>query len=218
MKFGKYSSQALKDFFLALSLANLCMIDPWTRVLGLSLDDGFFRKAPPTRMDVVGVVIAVLFLTAAFWSVTTIAREFGSRSLKIIVRTLFLLFALIPIQTLLVRMPSFWWLETRVGLWFSDLAGKAPSAAHFTMALALIVILAAIVRWGRQLEKVIIPIVMMEIPFVLITFFQAGNLFRNYRGFLPQYEDQPAVAMSHVVKARAHSRGSGFCSMSWIAR
>src|ERR1700682_3255177 len=99
MKFGKYTNQALKDFFLALSLANLCMIDPWTRVLGLSLDDGFFRKAPPTRM---GVVTAVLFLTAASWSVTTIAREFGSRSLKITVRTLFLLFALIPIQTLLV--------------------------------------------------------------------------------------------------------------------
>src|ERR1700680_301298 len=157
-------------------------------------------------MDVVGVVIAVLFLTAAFLSVTTIVREFGPLSLKIAVRTLFLLFALILIHTLLARMPRFWWLETKVGLWFSDLAGKAPSAAHFTLALAVIAILAAVVRWGRQLEKVIIPIVMMEVPFVLITFFQAGNLFRNYWGFLPQYEDQPAVAMSHVVKARAHSR------------
>jgi hypothetical protein len=135
MKFGKYTNQALKDFFLALSLANLCMVDPWTRVFGLSLDDGFFRKAPPTRMDVVGVVIAVLFLTAAFWSVTTIVREFGPLSLKIAVRTLFLLFALIPIHTLLVRMPRFRWLETKVGLWFSDLATKAPSAAHFRWRL-----------------------------------------------------------------------------------
>ena len=206
MKFGNHTSQALKDFALALSLANLCMVDPWTRVLGLSLDDGFFRQAPPTRMDIVGVVIAVLFLTATFWSVTTLVRETRFTVLKTTVRTLFLLFALIPLHTLLVRTPRFWWLETRLCLWFGELSAAAPGTAHFATALAAIVVVAATVRWGRQLEKVIIPIVMMEVPFVLITFFQAGNFFNNYSRFAPQYEDQASVSMNHIVKARIHSR------------
>jgi hypothetical protein len=127
MKFGEHTSQALKDFAVALSLANLCMVDPWTRVLGLSLDDGFFRKAPPTRMDMVGVVIAVLFLTATFWSVTTLIRESRSAVLKTAVRTLFLLFTLIPLHTLLVRTARFWWLETRVCLWYGEVSGHAPA-------------------------------------------------------------------------------------------
>src|SRR5579863_1413769 len=101
MEFGKRTSQALKDFALALSLANLCMVDPWTRVLGLSLEDGFFRQVPPTLMDIVGVIIAVLFLTATFWSVATLVRESRSAVLKGIVRTLFLLLALVPLHTLM---------------------------------------------------------------------------------------------------------------------
>ncbi len=153
MKFGKHTSQALKDFFLALSLANLSMVDPWTRVLGLSLDDSFFRQGPPTRMDIVGVVIAVLFLTATFWSVTTLVRAFGSAVLKRTVRTRFLFFSLIPIHTLLVRTPRFWWLETQLCLWYAGVAAHAPGVAHLTSLLALIVMIAATVRWGRQLEK-----------------------------------------------------------------
>jgi Sulfatase len=206
MNLGKNTSRALKDFFLALSLANLCLLDPWTRVLGLSANDVFFRKAPPTRMDVVGVVVAVLFLTASFWSATTIVREFGPRWLKNTVRTFFIAFSLIPIHTLLVRTADFWWLETRVCLWYADATHRAPSSAHVALALCAVVLIGAIARWGRQLEKVVIPIVMMEIPFVLITFFHAGNQFEGYSRIAQQYQDQPPVAMNHVVKVGAHSR------------
>jgi Sulfatase len=206
MKFGKQTSRALKDFFLALSLSNLCMVDPWTRVLGLSLNDGFFRQAPPTRMDIVGVVIAVLFLTATFWAVATLIRASRSMVLKTAVRTLFLLTALIPFHMLLLRIPTFWWLETRLCLWYSEVSGYAPETAHLTLTLGAIAAGAATVRWGRQLEKVIIPIVMIEVPFVLITFFQAGNFFSNYLKFAPQYQDQAAIAMKNIVRTGTHSR------------
>ncbi len=59
---------------------------------------------------------------------------------------------------------------------------------------------------GPAIGKIFIPIVMMEVPFVLITFFQAGNFFSNYQRFAPRYGDQAAVAMNHIVKVRAHSR------------
>jgi Sulfatase len=206
MKFGNQTSRALKDFFLALSLANLCLLDPWTRVLGLSPNDIFFRKAPPTRMDVVGVIFTVLFLTASFWSVTTILREFGPRWLKNTHRTTFLIFSLVPIHSLLVRTPRFWWLETRICLGFTDAVRHAPSVAYGALALGAVLMIAGIARWGRQLEKVFVPIIMMEIPFVLITFFQAGRQFEGYWRFAREYQDQPAVAMDHVVKVGAHSR------------
>ena len=206
MKLGKHSSQTFKDYFLALSLANLCMVDPWTRVLGLSTGDIFFRKAPPLRMDLVGVVVAVLFLAAAFWSVGTLAREFGPRWVKATVRTIFLLMLLIPIHTLLVRFSRFWWIETRGCIWYADAVRHAPVAGATLLALAVVAVLAVIVRWGRQIEKLAIPAVMLEIPFVLITFFQAGRLFMNYDQFLTQFRDQPTLAMNHVVKTRAHSR------------
>jgi hypothetical protein len=195
-----------EDFLLALSLANLCMVDPWTRVLNLSLDDSFFRQSPPTRMDIVGVVVGVLFLTAAFWSVTTLARGIGSTVVKGTVRTLFLLVALIPIHTLLIRLPRFWWLETNVCLWYARMAGFAPTGARLIAMLIMFATIVAILRWGLQLEKVAVPIVMMEIPFVLITFFQAGTLFSHYGRFVPRYREQPAIAMNHVVRAKAHSR------------
>jgi hypothetical protein len=157
-------------------------------------------------MDIVGVVIAVLFLTATFWSITTLVRESRFALLKTTVRTLFLLFALIPLHTLLVRTPRFWWLETRLCLWYSEVSTAAPGTAQLATALVAIFVIAATVRWGRQLERVFIPIVMMEVPFVLITFFQAGNFFNNYRNFAPQYQDQASVAMNHIVKSRIHSR------------
>ena len=91
MQLGKQTSQAAKDLLLALSLANLCMIDPWTRVLGISPSDIFFRRNPPSRMDLVSVMVAVLFLCAAFWSVGTLTREFGGRWIKGTVRTAFLI-------------------------------------------------------------------------------------------------------------------------------
>jgi hypothetical protein len=78
--------------------------------------------------------------------------------------------------------------------------------ASILLALGTALTIAGIARWGRQLEKVFIPIVMMEVPFVLITFFQAGNQFEGYRRFAREYQDQPAVAMDHVVKVAAHAR------------
>ena len=206
MKLGKQASQATKDFLLSLSLANLCMVDPWTRVLGLSNGDLFFRRDPPTRMDLVGVVTAVLFLSAAFWSVGTLAREWGPRWLKASVRTIFLLTVLIPIHTLMIRVPKLWWLETRVTFWYAETARRAPSLAHFMIAFAIVAFLAIIVRYGRQIEKLAIPAVMLEIPFVLITFFQAGKLFWNYDQFLTQFRDQPTIAMNPTYQGKAHAR------------
>ncbi|HXR25204.1 MAG TPA: hypothetical protein VN742_07570, partial [Candidatus Binataceae bacterium] len=50
------------------------------------------------------------------------------------------------------------------------------------------------------------PAVMLEIPFVLITFFQAGKLFTNYDQFLTEFRDQPTIAMSPTHKSKAHAR------------
>src|ERR1700730_1205517 len=207
VKLGRQASQATKDFFLSLSLANLCMVDPWTRVLGLSRGDLFFRRDPPNRMDLVGVVTAVLFLSATFWSVGTLAREWGPRWLKAVVRTIFLLTVLIPVHTLIVRIPKFWWLETRATLWYAETARHAPNLAPILIAFASIAFLAIFLRYGRQIEKLVIPVIMMEIPFVLITFFQAGKLFRNYDQFLTEFRDQPTIAMSPTHKSKAHARG-----------
>ncbi len=201
MNLGKQASQASKDFLLSLSLANLCMVDPWTRVLGLSQGDLFFRRDPPTRMDLVGVVTAVLFLTAAFWSVGTLTREVGPRWLKGGVRTTFLVTLLIPIHTLIIRVPKFWWLETRATLWYASAAQHAPSLAPLAIASAIVVFLAIVVRYSRQIEKFAVTAVMLEVPFVLITFFQAGKLFKNYDQFVTQFRDQPTVAMSPTHKA-----------------
>lgn len=206
MKSGKRASQATKDFFLSLSLSNLCMIDPWTRVLGLSNGDLFFRRDPPSRMDLVGVVTLVLFLTATFWSVGTLVREWGPRWLKAAVRTIFLLTVVIPIYTLIMRVPKFWWLGPRATLWYSAIAQYSPSLATAIFAFGAVGFLALVLRFGRQIEKIAVPAVMLEIPFVLITFFQAGRLFINHDQFLTEFRDQPTIAMSPIRPGKSHTR------------
>jgi type I phosphodiesterase/nucleotide pyrophosphatase len=202
MNLGKQASQASRDFLLSLSLANLCMVDPWTRVLGLSQGDLFFRRDPPSRMDLVGVVTAVLFLTATFWSVGTLAREMGPRWLKGSVRTTFLITLLIPVHTLVIRIPKFWWLETRATLWYAKAARHAPSLAPFAIGVVIVVFVAILIRYGQRIERYAVTAVMLEVPFVLITFFQAGKLFKNYDQFVTEFRDQPTVAMSPTHKAR----------------
>ncbi len=206
MQFGQHTSQALKDFSLALSLANLLMIDPWTRVLGLNAIDVFYRKSPPTRMDILGVTIAVLFITAAVWSVTTIIREFGSRTLKIAVRTMFLFIAFESFDAILSRTARFWWYQNQLHEWYESMARFAPRTTTMLSAIAVIALVAAMVRWGRQLTKVAIPAVMFEIPFVLIMFLQAGGMFVNYGHFAEQFQDQPAIAVNRNASVTPHAR------------
>ena len=68
------------------------------------------------------------------------------------------------------------------------------------------VLIAAMIHWGRQLGRVTVAVVMMELPFVLLTFFQAYSLFNDYRRILPRYQAQSAVAMKHGVSTKPHSR------------
>jgi hypothetical protein len=114
-------------------------------------------------------MVAVLFLCAAFWSVGTLTREFGGRRIKRTVRTAFLIVLLVPIHTLLVRIPRFWWVETRACLLYGNALQYAPLLAPVLLALAIAAFLGIIIRFGRQIEKIAIPAVMLEVPFVVIT-------------------------------------------------
>jgi hypothetical protein len=157
-------------------------------------------------MDLVGVMVAVLFLCAAFWSVGTLSREFGGCWIKGTVRTAFLIVLFVPIHTLLIRIPRFWWVETRTCLHYLNALEYAPLMAPVLLALAIAAFLGTVTRFGRQIEKIAIPAVMLEVPFVVITFFQAGHLFVNYDQFLAEFRDQPAVAMSPAHRAKLHGR------------
>ena len=204
MQFGKHTSQAVKDFFLALSLANLLMIDPWTRVLGLNQTDVFFRREPPTRMDILGVTIAVLFIAATLWSLTTIIREIPFKPLKVLVRTIFLFVVFESADAILSRTARFWWIQNQLYERYQSLVQSAPQASTVLMAILMIALIAAVVRWGRLLANVAVPLVMLEIPFVLIMFLQAGGKFMNYPKFARQFADQPAIPLTHDAHRDPH--------------
>src|SRR5687768_5113952 len=90
-------AQSLKDAAKALSLANLCFIETWSKLLS---DSTYWpaRFAIYSSDNYVAVILNVFLLAAVFWASETFARRSGNRLALRISQLVFPLVLLIPLN------------------------------------------------------------------------------------------------------------------------
>lgn len=161
-----------RDAILALSLANLCYMTAWSRLIAQSLDP----LAQFTRYNLSeyqAILINVPLLAAVFWVGMTLARRSRSAVALRLGHWLFLLVLIIPINGVLRTQ-------------FPDL--KIPSPFDSTRGvvwLALAPVGASLLlRFRPTMVRLLVTVVLAMSPFALMTFAQAAWL-------MTKFEDRP---------------------------
>lgn len=154
----------LKDLAISLSLANLCFIEAWSRLITKSTNP----KAQYLRysfQDSVAVIINVLLLAALIWVCVTLVRRSGSAAVLKAARWLFVLALLVPINGLIhTEFPD----ST-----IDDTSVLFSSAGQTILVIAILLLAVYVVaRFIDRVVKVAAIALLLLLPFVLITFGQ----------------------------------------------
>lgn len=169
----------LRDAAISLSLANICFVKVWGKVL--SGAGAYFNEFP---IAFAGVIGDVLLLATVFFVAITFVRRSRKPALLATARGVFLLAvltALNGIAQLLVTLSA---------VNFSLLLGR--NLAWFTgIGLTALLVLAAI-RQRNRVIRLAPRVILALLPFVLITFSQAVWKLTNNTGVV-HAESQPAA-------------------------
>ncbi len=183
---------ALRDAAVALSLANLCYITAWSRLL----DSSNIVDSRDPRIDFVGAMLNVVVLAALVWPLvagaTRLGRPWGRRATQ----WAFLLVALVPLNGLRVQL-------TRVTVPnLTEPLGQGGSVvAGAALAAAVVVVLR---RWSDRVVAWTATGFLLCAPFVALTFGQAAWILVRYEAArslsaAPAVERAPAGGLSRRV-------------------
>jgi hypothetical protein len=177
-----------RDAIRALSLANLCYMAAWSRLIAQSLDP----LAQFTRYNLSeyqAILINVPLLTAAFWAGMTLARRSGSTGALRLAEWSFLLVLIVPINGVLrTQLPGF----------SLDQAPNPFESPGGVMWLAVTPVGASLlVRFRPTMVRLLGTVVLAMSPFALMTFAQAAWL-------MTKFEDRPPAA--HLPATRSAPR------------
>jgi hypothetical protein len=158
----------LKDFLVAVSLANLCFVRVWHDLLDRPstspLNDYFIKSASSLRIESVAAMIAVLALAALLWTGKTVARRSTHLFVKRFASLAFMLLLFFAINGILL-LCGFHVFKPAVPIDMAALAvGTNLSAALFLYLLW---------RWQPRGPRAMVTLVLVVAPFVLVTFSQA---------------------------------------------
>lgn len=160
-----------KDFFTALSLANLCLLDVWAYLLP---DDSsrYFANFPPVPDNYIAAILNVLLLSAVFWTLMTLARRFCKGHRLIPAKAAFLLVLTVPLNSLRIHLTSLSLeaLSARLGM---------AGAAALALLLAIFAVI-VLLRWHRPVICIASVAVLALFPFVLVTFSKSAWIMINY--------------------------------------
>lgn len=151
----------LRDAAISLSLANLCFVKVWARAL--SGAGAYFSEFP---IAYTGIVFDVLLLAAIFLAGISLARIARQELLTQLARAIFLLAVLTVLNGIGVLA------VTLTGINYSVLMGR--NAAYFTGLGLTILLLIVAVRGREQILRFAPRVLLALLPFVLVTFVQAG--------------------------------------------
>lgn len=161
-------AQSLKDAAKALSLANLCFIETWSKLLS---DSTYWpaRFAIYSSNNYVAVILNVFLLAAVFWASGTFARRSGNRLAFRISQLVFPLVLLIPLN----------------GIIESLLPQQKQIIELIIIVLGIILIsLFEVMPWHGVIIRTARAVVVVLFPFFLITLFQSFSA-------LTKFSDQP---------------------------
>ena len=180
----------LKDFLIALTLANLCFLSAWRTLLNPLHYSYYHWKIYPGFNEYLALLINVFLLTAVFWGVTAVARWSGKRFLVWMVRWAFLLALIIPFNDL--RLQFF-------GTSSSGIISKLGSALSL-LPFLFILLAIAVKRWRMAVFRIAVALMLIVSPFTLITFVQGAWLAYKFRHHAALAQDRPAIPLNSSKK------------------
>lgn len=146
----------LRDLALAVSLANLCLLNAWFPAL-YDADYGYFNRLPVTAKTLLALATNFAWLTALFWASGQVVRRTRNRWVKLLGHLAIwagLLLAFDFIRFEILRIP-----DHHVAKFV-----KHPLGAMVTVALGL-----AVLRWHRQAARLGMVLVLIVSPLALHT-------------------------------------------------
>ena len=157
-------AQSLKDAAKALSLANLCFIETWSKLLS---DSTYWpaRFAIYSSNNYIAVILNVFLLAAVFWACGTFARRSGNRLAFRISQLVFPLVLLIPLN----------------GITQSLFPQQKQIIEIAIIVLGIILIsLFEVTPWHGVIIRTAKAVVVVLFPFFLITLFQAFSALTRF--------------------------------------
>jgi hypothetical protein len=164
----------LRDFLIALSLANLCFLRIWNELFNGKLT--YYAQVSPTH-HLLGVVLNVLLLALVFWTGAQLARRSGRPALVRVARWVFLL-------VVLANLRVFYLVSLLWGRW-----GWVAGALSLLLLAAALYVLA---RWEVWEARALAVLLLVFSPFVAVTFYQDVAL--AVRVSRMSFTDQPPAA------------------------
>lgn len=176
----------LKDFGIALSLANLCFFPVWAQVLPGAYSH-YFLKAPPSARVNLATIVAVWTLATMLWGLTTLARRNAWRPMLGLARWTFLLVLVVTLNEIRQQ-----WRPVLAG--HSALTATWPFLVKAGLALAALVI---IYRWFQRVIRAATLVVLILLPFVLVTCSQAAWAAIKVGSHIPfaEFADKPPAPL-----------------------
>jgi Sulfatase len=157
----------LRDAAVSLSLANLCFIKVWARVL--SSAGAYFNEFP---IVYAGIIVDVLLLAAVFFVSVRIARHTSSIFLVKIARWSFLLAVVTALNGIAMLI------VTLSGINFSMLLGRDVCYV-LSLGITVLAVFTAI-KTRHRIVHVALRALVILLPFAMITFSQAAwKLLQN---------------------------------------
>ena len=176
----------LKDIGIALSLANLCFFSVWSELLPGALRH-YFMEEPPAREHFPALILNVLALATAFWVGRVLQRGRFSSRLSGAARWMFLIAALVALNGVRVQFPQ---------LSLSKLAPRSAGPVWFILGVLLGLLgVSGLFRWNRRIIRAAVAVVLMLLPFVVLTFSQALWSGIKYEAAFAEFGVQPLAQL-----------------------
>ncbi|MFX4263651.1 sulfatase-like hydrolase/transferase [Pelotomaculum propionicicum] len=156
----------VRDFVIALSLANLCFIKAWLYVnYILLLNIQYHSELPPNINYYLAVILDVLILALIFWTAITITRKFGNQTIKNISRGAFLLTLTIPINAIVTSY------------YFKEQNNVSNILVIIFILLLLILSIRMFLYYRSRVISLLAKAVLILFPFFLFNLFQPAYTF-----------------------------------------
>lgn len=175
----------LRDFGIALSLANLCFFPVWAELLPGAYGH-YFLKSPPGASIYLAAILDLCALAGLFWLLMAAVRRSRRPGAFFLARGVFLLVLAAALNNIRGQCRPF----------LSSQPAFSVTALPVPLQIALAVAgIAVLWRWFRHVIHATVVLVMILLPFVLVTCGQAAWAATRVHYRLPfaEFADKPVA-------------------------
>lgn len=177
----------IKDGLVALSLANLCLVNAWSNPLAEAAH-GYFNRLPLTPVTFRALLTTILSFTLLTWLIMHLRHRLPSRALRLAIHVTFFISLLIPLD--FVRARVFYIGDYQVVAFL-----KHPAAALGSLAVL------GVVLWQHErFARLAAVLVAIFSPMALMTLFRIGLLSVGLTS-IDQGISAPALAPCRPIRA-----------------